>query len=253
MIKGNVFKGFLMTGKVFLIFLLSITIAGSGNAQSTTESTTEQGSGGQAAGMDDLPVKPFRMPSLSDVGGSPFLSSEYHNGSVELGQGRTVTNVPLKFNTFNNAMMVMKNGEELKLEFFEFATYDEIDSKGNARHVMFKAGYPEIDAHGENTIYQVLSMGPKVHFLKYFSQKVEEVPTLGDYSRREIVTKEEFYVFVPGSGIKKISSLKNGKKSLQEVLPPVLSARIEEISTAKGLKLKNESDISVLIEELNKP
>jgi hypothetical protein len=253
MTKGNVFKGFLMNGKAIIIFLFSFTITMAAMAQSTTESTTEQASGGQAAGMDDLPVKPFRMPSLSDVGGSPFLSAEYRNGSVELGQGRTVINVPLKFNTFNNAMMVMKNGEELKLEFFEFVSYNELDSRGNSRNVMFKAGYPEIDEHTENSIYQVLSIGPKVHFLKYFSQKVEEVPTLGDYSRREIVTKEEFYVFVPGSGMKKISSLKSGKKSLQEALPAELSAKIDEISTAKGLKLKNESEISILIEELNRP
>ena len=207
---------------------------------------TEQGS------IDDLPAKPFRMPSLTDVGGSPFLSNDYKQGSVELGQGRVVSNVPLKFNTFNNAMMVIKNGEELKLEFFEFASYEENDASGNPRVYKFRAGYPEIDNHNENAIYQVLSMGPKVHLLKYIAQKVEDVPTLGDYSRREIVTTEEFFVYVPGGEIKRIKSLKSAKQSLHEALPS-LASRIDEIAASKKLKLKNESDISQLIEELNKP
>ena len=95
-------------------------------------------------------------------------------------------------------------------------------------------------------------MGSKVHLLKFISQKVEDVPTLGDYSRREIVTTEQFYVYVPGGEIKRIKSLKSGKQSLQEALP-ALSSRIDEISTTKKLKLKSENEISLLVEELNKP
>ena len=89
-----------LTGKLFLaLFLLS---GFSVSAQEISDSTTKQEQGS----MEDLPAKPFRMPSLTDVGGSsPFLSEEYRQGSVELGQGRVVNNVPIKFNTFNNAIM----------------------------------------------------------------------------------------------------------------------------------------------------
>lgn len=237
-------------GKTLLVTFLSLSIALLGFSQASADADTVKLGKGT---IDDLPAKPFRMPSLTDVGGSsPFLSSEYHQGSVELGQGRVVNNVPLKFNTFNNAMMVIRNGQELKLEFFELAYYKDFDGSGNEKQLLFRAGYPEIDEHNENSIYQVLSMGPKVHLLKFISQKVEDVPTLGDYSRREIVTTDQYYVYVPGGEIKRIKSLKGSKQALQEALPD-LSARIDEISTAKKLKLRSETDISLLVEALNQP
>jgi hypothetical protein len=95
-------------------------------------------------------------------------------------------------------------------------------------------------------------MGPQAHFLKYIAQKVEEVPTLGDYSRREIVTTEHYYVYVPGGNMTKIKSMKASRQSLKEALPS-LASKIDEIATAKNLKLKSESDISILIESLNTP
>ncbi|MBL7709192.1 MAG: hypothetical protein JNJ86_08965 [Chitinophagaceae bacterium] len=199
--------------------------------------------------IDELPAKPFRLPALAEINGSPFLTADYQQGAVELGQGKVVTGVPVKFNIFNNAVMVLKNGEELKLEFFELVSYDQADNSGNIKHVMFKAGYPEVDGHDDNSVYQVLSLGPKVHLLKFMSQKVEDAATLGDYSRKEIITTAQLYIYTPGGKIKKI---KNSKQALQDALPE-LAAKIDEVATAKKLKLKSESEISVLVEELNKP
>jgi hypothetical protein len=252
MISKSLF-GMSQTGKIAVAGICFLLVSLIGRSQDSNDVNPANPVKIEEATIDDLPAKPFRMPSLTDVGGSsPFLSAEFRQGSVELGQGRVVNNVPVKFNTFNNAMMVIKNGQELKLEFFEYITYKESDGEGGVREFKFKAGYPEIDNQNENTIYQVLSMGPKVHLLKYISQKVEDVPTLGDYSRREIVTTEQFYIYVPGGSITKIKSLKSGKQSLQEALPD-LSTKINEISVAKKLKLRSESDISILVSELNKP
>lgn len=224
------------------LFMLS---AVEGQSQ-TTDSTAVKAEPGT---IDELPAKPFRLPALAEINGSPFLTADYQQGAVELGQGKVVTGVPVKFNIFNNAMMVLKNGEELKLEFFELVSYDQADNSGNIKHVMFKAGYPEVDGHNDNTVYQVLSLGPKVHLLKFMSQKVEDAATLGDYSRKEIVTTQQLYIYTPGGKIKKI---KSSKQALQDALPE-LAAKIDEVAAAKKLKLKSESEISLLVEELNKP
>ena len=246
MIKSNGIFRVALTGMAALILS---SISANISAQETVIDSTLKVETGS---IDDLPAKPFRMPSLQDVGGSPFLTTDFRQGTVELGQGRVVNNVPIKFNTFNNVMLVIKNGEELKLEFFESVQYDENDGTGAKKHYTFRAGYPAIDNLSENTIYQVLSSGPKLHLLKFIAQKVEDVPTLGDYSRREIVTTEQYFVYVPGGEMKRIKSLKAAKQSIQEAVPS-LSARIDEISTARKLKLKSESDFSILVEELNKP
>jgi hypothetical protein len=224
------------------VFFFSVSTAKSQTTDSAAVKV-EQGT------IDELPAKPFRLPALAEINGSPFLTADYQQGAVELGQGKVVTGVPVKFNIFNNAMMVLKNGEELKLEFFELVSYDQADNSGNIKHVMFKAGYPEVDGHNDNTVYQVLSLGPKVHLLKFMSQKVEDAATLGDYSRKEIVTTEQLYIYIPGGKIRKI---KNSKQALQDALPE-LAAKIDEVAAAKKLKLKSENEISVLVEELNKP
>ena len=92
-------------------------------------------------------------------------------------------------------------------------------------------------------------MGTKVQLLKFLSQKVEDTPTLGDYSRKEIVTTQQLYIYTPNGEIKRI---KASKQSLVEALPS-LSAKIDEVVTANKLNLKSEADITELVEALNKP
>ena len=231
-------------GLSFLFF--SFMISGS-FGQGNTPATADQPANNQEATMADLQLKPIRLPALQEVGGSPFLTNDYKTGSVQISNDKTVTNVPVKFNIFNNAVMVQKEGEELKLELFELVSYDENSNDGGIKHFNFKQGYPEIDNNTGTTIYQVLASGVKIHLLKYLSQKVEDAPTLGDYSRREIVTSQQLYIYLPGGEIKKITT---SKKSVMDAIPG-FSAKIEEIIKAGDLKLKNESDLVNLVNALN--
>ena len=176
------------------------------------------------------------------------MHSDYRMGYILFNADRTVTNVPVKFNIFNNLIMVQRDGDELKLETFDLVSYDETLADGAIKHFIFKQGYPEIDNRPATAVYQVLSYGPKLHLLKFLTQKVEDAATLGDYSRREIVTTQQLYVYVPGGEIKKI---KAGKGGIAEALPS-LAARAEEITKSKSLNLKNENDLILLADELNK-
>lgn len=199
--------------------------------------------------IDDLQVKPMRLPALQEVGGSPFMTEDYQTGSVQVADDKIVTNIPVKFNIFSNAVMVQKDGQDMRLESFQVVSYDITGNDGAIKHIMFKQGYPEIDNHTDKSVYQVLSMGSNVHLVKFLSQKVEDAATLGDYSRREIVTTQQLYIYTPGGEIKRI---KASKQSVVDALP-ALSAKIEEVVTANKLNLKSESDIAELVEALNKP
>ncbi len=199
--------------------------------------------------IDDLQVKPMRLPALQEVGGSPFMTEDYQTGSVQVADDKIVTNVPVKFNIFSNAVMVQKDGQDMRLESFQVVSYDITGNDGAIKHIMFKQGYPEIDNHTDKSVYQVLTMGSNIHLIKFLSQKVEDAATLGDYSRREIVTTQQLYIYTPGGEIKRI---KASKQSVVDALP-ALSAKIEEVVTANKLNLKSESDIAELVEALNKP
>ena len=227
----------------FLCFLGYVSFG-----QVNTNTAPDQGDSNQEAAMSGLQLKPIRLPALQEVGGSPFLSNDYKLGTVQVTNEKTVTNVPVKFNIFSNAVMVQRDGEELKLESFELVTYDEPGKDGSSQHIHFKKGYPEIDNHTSTSVYQVLAFGPKVHLLKFLSQKVEDAPTLGDYSRREIVTSQQLYIYIPGGQIKKI---KTGKQSVVDAIPG-MSEKIEEAIKSGDLNLKNESDIITLVHALNK-
>ena len=199
--------------------------------------------------IDDLQVKPMRLPALQEVGGSPFMTEDYQTGSVQVADDKILTNVPVKFNIFSNAVMVQKDGQDMRLESFQVVSYDITGNDGAIKHIMFKQGYPEIDNHTDKSVYQVLTMGSNIHLIKFLSQKVEDAATLGDYSRREIVTTQQLYIYTPGGEIKRI---KASKQSVVDALP-ALSAKIEEVVTANKLNLKSESDIAELVEALNKP
>ena len=228
------------------ILLLCFIVSGS-YGQGNTNTAPDQSSNNQEAGMDDLQLRPIRLPALQEVGGSPFFSNDYKLGSIQVNNEKTVPNVPVKFNIFSNAVMVQKNGEELKLESFELVSYAEPGNDGAIKQINFRQGYPEIDNHTSATVYQALAFGPKIHLLKFLSQKVEDAPTLGDYSRREIVTTQQLYIYIPGGEIKKI---KAGKQSMVDALPG-MSAKIEETIKTGNLNLKNESDLVTLVKVLN--
>ena len=219
-------------------------------AQNSNESNAGQTGKAQEGSIDDLQVKPFRLPALQEVGGSPFFSTDYNMATIQTDKDKIVADVPVKFNIYSNAIMVkMDDGQELRLESFKLISYDEAGTDGAIKHIKFEQGLPEVDNHNANSVYQVISTGPKVQLLKYFSQKVEDAATLGDYSRRELVITEQLYIYLPGGEIKRI---KASKKDLVEALPS-MSAKIDEIANANNLKLKSEAEIAVLVEALNKP
>jgi len=233
--------------RLFLCVALFFAAVSGTFAQTATEAPAESNSNNEAI-FEDLIIVPMRLPALQEVGGSPFLNPEYKPATIQIPSGKTISNVLVKFNIYNNAIMVQKDGQDMKLEVFKSVGYDLTQEDGSVKHFEFKNGYPDIDKQTDRSIYQVLSAGPKVHLLKYMSQKVEDANTLGDYSRREIVTTEQFYIYIPGGTIKKIK----GKKDIAEALPD-LSAKINEVVAANSLKLKSESELTMLVEALNKP
>ncbi len=230
-------KTFVLLSFLSILTLTSFAQSNTSPDQATTEVT-----------MAELQLKPMRMPALAEVGGSPFLHPDYKIAMVQFNGDRVVNSVPVKFSIINNAILVQRDGDELKLESFDMVSYDDAGNDGSVKHFIFRQGYPEIDNRPTTAVYQVLAHGPKLHLIKFLSQKVEDAPTLGDYSRRELVTSQQLYLYVPGGEIKKI---KSAKQAIADALP-ALSAKIDEIIKAESLNLKNENDLATLVNALNK-
>jgi hypothetical protein len=112
--------------------------------------------------------------------------------------------------------MVRKDGSEQKIDPFEEITYLVYSNTGEANAFVFRQGYPDIENHSASSVYQVVADGAKVQVLKYLSQKVEDAPTLGDYSRRELVKSQQLYIYTPEARLKKLVWV---KKHFHHFLP----------------------------------
>jgi hypothetical protein len=190
----------------------------------------------------------LRLPNMENVEGTPYLDNQFHSARIRTKSGFDTTGVQVKFNAYGNEMIFLENGIELALDSVDMVTYSDVEN-GKVTEFTFKAGYPKIDNHNSNTIYRVMATGPKYQLLKYYSKKLEDVKSMGEYNKKEFVTVEYLYIYKEGGEIKKV---KADKKAIQEAFPE-LSDRVEAVVAEKKLKLKKDTDIAVLIEELNKP
>lgn len=190
----------------------------------------------------------LRLPNLENVDGSPYLDNQFRSARIKTQSGFDTTGVSVKFNAYGNEIIFLENGIELALDSVAMVSYAAFEN-GELTQVVFQAGFPNVDGFNSNTLYRVLAAGPKMQLLKYYSKKLEDVKTMGEYNKKEFVVKEQLYIYSPTSGMKKV---KADKKALQDAFPE-LAQQVEALVTEKKLKLKKESDLTLLIEELNKP
>lgn len=190
----------------------------------------------------------LRLPNLENVDGTPYYDNQYHSATIKTKSGFDTSGVSVKFNTYGNEIIFLNKGVEMALDSVDMVSWVDFEN-GEITEIILKTGYPKIDAFTPNTIYRVLAEGPKIQLLKHYSKKLEDVKSMGEYNKKEFVSKEQLYVYSPATGMKKV---KADKKALQEAFPE-LAEKMELVVTEKKLKLKKESDLALLIEELNKP
>jgi hypothetical protein len=197
--------------------------------------------------MVNLLSRPVKLLDIPNLSGSPFLSNEFKPGFVKIKSGFYQYDVPIRFNIYQNVLEFHKEGKELELDSLELAVYLEVAGDSSTIRVL-KTGYPAIDKQTERSIYEVMAMGPQAHFLKYRVQKIEDVKSMGEFNKKEIVTISDYYIYKPGIGIFKIKLSANALINLF----PAEKNRINDIIDRKRLNLKKELDFGELITELNK-
>lgn len=194
-----------------------------------------------------LTSRPIVLLNVMDISGSPYLSTEYKTGFVKVKSGYHEDGVPVRFNIYKNVIEFKQKGIELTLDDLDIAMYFDVPGDSNSLRI-FKTGYPAIEKQKESSIYEVLAMGDKAHLLKYFSQKVEEVKSMGDYDKKELNTYSNLYLFIPGKGIEKI---KADKKAVMNHFPGQ-EDKIEALIKDNKLNLKKENDLAELITLINR-
>ena len=180
---------------------------------------------------------------ISDYEGSPYLTDDFINGSIELSDGRTLKDIPLSNNIFN--FEVLYEGKEYGLEksirFRRFSIDDRV--------FMYKAymlaknkeinGYLEELAKGEYTLF----CRHNVAFVraKKAAAYKEAVPA----TFKRLVP--DYMMQYDQGNIVRINSAKDILESF-----PGTEALLKEYSTKGKIKLRSEEDFVKLIDFMNK-
>jgi hypothetical protein len=186
---------------------------------------------------------------IEEATGSPLLNPDWGAGIVSYRDGRVFKDVEVQYNLMNNELYFRK-AEEVFLFTDTVSSFQVTYSiKDEVKTEKFQAGYPVVDKLDNIQFYQVLSEGPKVHFLLHKYVKRVESYHYSEGKKINYFPYEDFYIY--DDSAKTIKKIKRSEDALLEALPQYADL-IKSTIKSRKLKLKNTEDIIQLVEVLNK-
>jgi hypothetical protein len=181
----------------------------------------------------------------SQISGNPFLFKDWCNGTVHFTSGRVMNQFKLKFNVFNNQLLLQFDGNTFAAEskIDEFVMYPKSRLKDS---LVFRRGFPNSDKGTDQTFYQVLFTG-KVQLLRLFSRTVVQEHNLvvNEHNKhRSRMEEAEYYymlrndslVFLPGN-----------RTELAALFPK----DVAEFINKQELKMRNAEDYMAVVKKYN--
>src|SRR5579871_390454 len=100
----------------------------------------------------------------SEVSGSPFLNKDYASAYIVFKDGSKFKDVPVKFDMLDNQIDIEKDKKLVCLLTIDSISFPD----SNYNSMILKTGYPSINKHDANSIYQVVAQNNKIQLLKYY-------------------------------------------------------------------------------------
>ncbi len=198
--------------------------------------------------MQDVQGNVVRSIKYTDVQGNPYLFEQWVNGTIRLGNGKSYTNVPLRYDIVSDELQFKDSKSDQALNFKEPVVEFQLmpATESGESPMMFRNGFISDDGTSPKAYYQVLFDGG----LKLLKRKTKIIFENREYSSA-ITTKtfreEEYYYLYKNNKTIKI------KKDKKQVLT-ALADRVTELEAfikSNALNLKNESDLVRLIAHYN--
>ena len=188
---------------------------------------------------------PFLGINYTDVKGHPYLFENWTEGTVKLSNGKSYTNVQLKYNLLRDELFFKDIKTDQLLAFVIPVVEFKLNDKDKAS-ILYRNGYKAIDDNTEKNYYQVLFDGG-TQLLKRTSKKInEEKP----FNSASIIKSFEVLNFYYISNNNTLIRIRKDKKSILAALANQGSA-LENYLQEKSLNLKNEEDLIQFIQYYN--
>lgn len=197
--------------------------------------------------MTDANGRPVYMRTAYDIEGTPFYHPDYCITNIKVRKGKTYAGIKAKINLQNNRIFFdAGDGKEMEtampIERIEF-----MQCSDSSKNKVLVSGYPAADDLGGERFYVLLDSG-RISLLKYIQVLYHDTRDYGRASITRVFTQEEmYYVYEPGTGMKKLPA---GKKSILAVFPAHQQA-LSQFVTSHDLKCRKEQDLRKVVAYYN--
>lgn len=198
--------------------------------------------------LQDYQGNPVQSVTYVDVQGYPFLFEQWTNGIIRLNNGKSFTNVQLKYDLVSDELFFKDIKSDQTLKFVDQVVEFKLLPSGQSTEqaLIFRNGFLSEEALSPKAYYQVLYDGG-VKLLKRKIKKVVEIKPFNSASSTKIFEEIEGYFI--GKDNKTFRVRKDKKQILS-----LLGTRTEELEKfikSENLNLKNEAHLIKLIAYFN--
>lgn len=163
--------------------------------------------------LQEVNGRPIRANTNTEVSGDPYLFPEWKEAVVELADGRSFKNIPVKLDILNQQLLFAGSNNE-ELEFIDKVKAFII--KDENRHHIFKNGYPSTKSTTSDAFFEVLSEG-KITLLKRQWKVIWEEKTYNSATKTQnILDNTAYYVIQPGDN--SLDQIKLQKKAIMNMI-----------------------------------
>lgn len=151
--------------------------------------------------FNDANGKPFKSVRNFEEEGSPYFSADYVKSNVQLLNGKTYYDIPVKLNLLTGEIIFKTaDGQEMMLS----NPFQRIELQHEGKTYIFRSGFPAIDKQTDLSMYQLLDSGTTL-LLKHIAVQYQDKQV---YSSPNIVRtyskKENHYAWTHSKGLVRI-------------------------------------------------
>lgn len=194
--------------------------------------------------LNDANGRPFKSVRNFEEEGSPYFSENYLQSNIQLRNGKTYHNIPIKFNQLTGEVIFKtSDGQEMLVT----NPFQRIELQHEGKTYIFRSGFPPIDKQTDVSVYQLLDSGTAV-LLKYTTVLYQDKQV---YNSPNIVRtynkKENNYAWTPSQGLVRVPKKENEWAAFFGSLHTEMKSFIKK----ENVKLKNEEDIIRIFRHYN--
>lgn len=182
-----------------------------------------------------------------DIQGTPYLTADWVTGGFTLANGKSYTDMKIKYDLVKDKMYVKGTGDELITlidPVRDFTVNFPAEETVKQRH--FRNGYAGIAGTTDAYYFEVLADG-KTQLLKRVSKNILENKEYNSATATKSFEEiSKYYLYTDGKG----SQVKKDKKAILAALGNKQS-ELETYIKAEKLNLKNDADAAKLITYYN--